>query len=526
MKVNKILYSTLMVAATAMSLASCDSYLDKMPDNRAEIDSEEKIVKLLVSAYPQNTSLVFTEIMSDNVDDKGVKNPYSNRFYDQIYHWEDITESDNDDPEMFWEASYNAIAVANQALQSIEEMGGATTTTLRECKAEALLCRAYNHFMLTNVFCQHYNKETSTTDLGIPYATEPETQVRVDYERGTVAEDYAMIEKDLLEALPLMGDTHYTVPKYHFNTKAAYAFASRFFLFYEKWDEAIKYATLCVGSDPSASLRDWSYMATLGTVQDAIENHYIDAGTNANLLLIPTYSYAGVVFGPYSMGKRYVHGAYLAANETLEAANFWGGKDQLYCSSKTYKATNFDLVIQWKYPLSFEYTDAVAGIGYYHTVVVALTTDEALLNRAEAYIMKKQYDEAAADLTLFCRNYAKGNTTVTPQTIVDFYSQIEYCTGLASTFKKHLHPAFDIDAEGSTQESMLQFVLQCKRVNFLLEGHRWFDVKRYGIEPVRRTLDATGEPFEVYDQLAVQDARRAVQIPLKVREAGMEANPR
>lgn len=36
-------------------------------------------------------------------------------------------------------------------------------------KGEALLTRAYHHFMLVNVFCKHYSEQTSATDLGIPY---------------------------------------------------------------------------------------------------------------------------------------------------------------------------------------------------------------------------------------------------------------------------------------------------------------------------------------------------------------------
>ena len=36
--------------------------------------------------------------MSDNADDNGVNNPYTNRFADQVYAWQDVTESDNESP--------------------------------------------------------------------------------------------------------------------------------------------------------------------------------------------------------------------------------------------------------------------------------------------------------------------------------------------------------------------------------------------------------------------------------------------
>lgn len=39
---------------------------------------------------------------------------------------------------------------------------------------------------------------------------------------------YEKIEKDLKLGLSLVNDDYYVKPKFHFNKKAAYAFASRF----------------------------------------------------------------------------------------------------------------------------------------------------------------------------------------------------------------------------------------------------------------------------------------------------------
>ena len=98
--------------------------------------------------------------------------------------------------------------------------------------------------------------------------------------------------------------------------------------------------------------------------------------------------------------------------------------------------------------------------------------------------------------------------------------------GITSTMKKHLNPKFAIDAEGSIQESLLQTVIAMRRVETLHEGKRWFDIKRWGIEIPRRTMDGSGKPKEITDWLTVDDLRRAIQIPESVREAGYEPNPR
>ena len=43
------IYTYVLLMMGVLAFASCDSFLDEMPDNRAEVDSEYKIQKLLVS---------------------------------------------------------------------------------------------------------------------------------------------------------------------------------------------------------------------------------------------------------------------------------------------------------------------------------------------------------------------------------------------------------------------------------------------------------------------------------------------
>jgi hypothetical protein len=206
-----------------------------------------------------------------------------------------------------------------------------------------------------------------------------------------------------------------------------------------------------------------------------------------------------------------------------------------------FAGNNYNFVVWYKSPYLFEETDPVNRTGFAHTVYAALTSDEVLLTRAEAYIMLNEYDKAAADLNTWAHSISSTTTTLTADYIKDFYNSVGYSydvldedgnvvgvDGTISTIKKHLHPAFTIDEEGSTQEAMLQCVLGFRRIQFLQEGLRWFDIKRYGIEIPRRVIAADGTPVPdgVYDWLTVNDERRAVQIPPRVRDSGIEANPR
>ncbi len=536
---KKTTYLTAIAACTA--LTACDDFLDKLPDNRAEIDSEDKIALLLVSAYPENDYLLLNEYMSDNVDDYGSSNPYTDRFLDQVFTWSEITESNNEDPKELWGSCYAAIAAANQAIESINELGGAETTSLRESLGEALACRAYAYFILVNEFCKHYNPATANTDLGVPYITKPEVELHPSYERGTVAEVYDNIEKDILAAIQLIDKGTSNVPKYHFSKKSISALAARFYLFKGQWAEAEYYSTLTLGDNVNNQLRDWTNIASLAQEYDAIAYHYVDTDVNSNLLLITSYSCMGLCFGPYRYFSRYSHGDYLAYYETVFAENIWNyyapgiektldPYEYYYHAPKEYSATNLNKVIWWKSLYVFEELDATNHIGMYRTVYPAFTADEILLSRAEARILQGKYDEAAADLDLWMQNIINFDETIpftlTPELIQEFYNSVEYSTALRSTIKKHLNPPFEIDEEGSLQESMLQCVLGFRRIETIQMGLRWWDIRRYGIEVYRREMDPAGMPTKELDLLTKDDLRRTIQLPSDVIAVGLEANPR
>lgn len=527
---NKYIKYAFALALPTVALSSCNDYLDSMPDNRATIDSEEKIKSLLVSAYPTNEFSLVCELSSDNCDDAGVNNPYTERFLDDTFAWKDEMEDANESLAGYWENSYMCIAAANEALAAIEKLGGPTTTSLQELYAEALLCRAYNHFMLAQLFCMPWT-QNAAEDLGLPYTEHPETTLKPEYERGNLADFYTKIEADLTEGLKFVGDSHLDVPKYHFNTKAAYAFATKFYLTIEKWEEAANWATKCIGTSPRSVLRDNDAQAALPVDGNNVYGEpqaleYINVTHQCNLMMATATTSLGWIFGRTYTGSRYNHNSYIAATETFQAVSF-GSFKRVY---GMYSGTNIDKALLRKVACLVEYTDIVAGNGYIHSIIPVFTTDETLLNRAEAYIMLKRYDEAAADLTMWAQNYYTGCPTLTPTNLTSYFNQLDYSYSaeapLVGTLKKHLNPAFTIDAEGSTQEAMLQCMLAFRRIETLHFGFRWFDIKRYGIEIPRRVLSAAGVPASQSDFLSKDDDRRAFQIPLQVRDAGLQANPR
>lgn len=78
--------------------------------------------------------------------------------------------------------------------------------------------------------------------------------------------------------------------------------------------------------------------------------------------------------------------------------------------------------------------------------------------------------------------------------------------------------------ESGIQENFIHCILHMRRIATLHEGLRWPDIKRYGIVIYRRSI--ANNNIVVTDEMPVNDARRAMQIPKSVVLAGMQPNPR
>ena len=504
--------ATYIIAATAIFLAgiaaSCDSYLDTMPDQRAELNSVSKVKDLLVSAYPTVYPWILYEMGTDNIGYNG--DSYSTpRYYiaTSSYQWKDNGDTGFDTPQQVWDACYIAIASANQALQAIKELG--TPSDALPYKGEALMCRAYGHFILANTFCQPYSREEAGSLMGIPYILAPETEVGVNYDRGTLAQVYEQMNKDIEEALPLISDGAYSVPLYHFNQRAAYAFAAQFNLYYGNYEKAVTYATQAIGENPSASLRDLSNYSQY-TKPDEWTVAFLKSTQTCNIMLLSNTSIWGRT---YNRSYRYGHNRTIATRETIWSRGPW--KSSATNNALAVYASVFGTdrsIYLPKCNEMFEVTNQTAQTGQPHVTAYVFTVDETLITRAEAETMLGQYDEAARDLSYWY--LSKGSTvSCTAPTIINYYASANQ-----ETVAKPLHPKFSI-AEGK-QTNMLKAVLHARRIETLHEGKRWLDIRRYGIEVKHQT--------GINETLTLEpgDKRYAIQIPADVIASGLAANPR
>ncbi len=536
MKLNKLSYIAVAVAFTG--LTACDDFLDAAPDERVTIDSPEKVSLLLVDAYPGANLSGLCEFSSDNVvdnnspDENGMR--YNLSYFDrqdlEAYSWEDVVSNmDTESPSYLWEAYYHSIAVANEALKAIAEMEAqGRGDEVQAQKGEALMCRAYNHFLLANLFSMHYAGEEASKQIpSVPYMDKVEDKVLVNYEREPLQSVYAKIEKDILDGYPLINDGSYSVPKYHFNKKAAAAFAARFYLYKRDYVNAEKWATEALGGEsgnPAGMMR--TFWSKTFTTPDALVAAYTSAQEQSNLMLVATQS---------TFFRR--RGERFALNrEAKDATIYCEGPTwstaltNYYChpcySGKIYVrgSQEYGLFFPKSYEI-FEYTDKVAGIGFVHIVRCEFTAEEVLLTRAEARIWQNNLTGALEDLRTWDESRQKIPVAVnfpqlTDERIRDFYKEDKGGFGIVKPLNIDRVNPVDGKALNANIEPYLQCVLHFRRIETIDDGLRWFDIKRYGIE-ITHKIGATR-----IEHLTWNDPRRAFQIPAEVIAAGFAPNDR
>jgi hypothetical protein len=486
---KKLFYS--LVLSPGLCLISCNKQLGKLPDNRAVITTVDQVTQLLVQAYPHANYIPFMEPMSDNAEDKGTApataDPESYQINSQSYRFEEVTSVRYDSPIAYWDSCYRAISTADLALSYCN---GPDSANYAAQKGEALVCRAYAHFMLVCLFAKPYNPATAGTDPGIPYVTEPQGSVFQKYERGTVASVYSNIESDLVRGLALIKDQTYgTAPKFHFTLQAAHAFAARFYLFKQDYAQVISHATAVFGtSNPATLIRDQvDDYNNLQYVQLAI--NYVSSANSANILLQEAQS---AYFDSYAQ-YRYGYGQGWNAN-FFTAPNVTGGSIGIITYGATPQVFNFP---KWS-----PYTVGNASFGVRYGLIPLFSMEEVLMNRAEAYARMSNNNAALADLNAWVskniENYNPGTNNVTTSRASNYY-------GLPVT------------------QALIQTALDFKRFTYFQEGIRWLDNIRLGMTIFR----FNGSDFSVpIDAIRPDDPRRVLQLPPEAIAEGLEQNPK
>ena len=74
--------------------SACNDFLDVVPDDRVELDTEKKLNQLLAGGYPRRAPYLYAEYMSDNHDHKiePITLAYYYLWLEEAYLWKDVAD--------------------------------------------------------------------------------------------------------------------------------------------------------------------------------------------------------------------------------------------------------------------------------------------------------------------------------------------------------------------------------------------------------------------------------------------------
>jgi hypothetical protein len=362
-----------------------------------------------------------------------------------------------------WKIYYGKIKGCNVVLDYIGEVSG-TEKEKEALKGQALFLRGFYYLKLVMLYGQPYN------GVGIDPATSPgvplilSSQVTDEIQgRNTLAEVYSQIEKDLLEAAELLRNSFVPGNTYRAGHLAAYTLLSRLYLYMNRdqdMDNVILYANKVLAEKPGLTF---------------LTSYFTQAGF-FNTAGIYDITLSQEVIWQYSGNPKGLTMFYTAAGGAAGVMPVFNVSQELVnlYEQGTGSSNMGDLrYTAWFYktnpPQAWPYRSNKTGLNALYGDK-GMRVSELYLNRAEALARRYKLtgnmgdkDQALSDLnTLRQSRYDTRNTSYIPVSITDADALITFCRN------------------------------ERRRELALEEGHRWCDIKRWGLSVTHRLIDANG----------------------------------
>ena len=490
-KTHNILFS-LITGLSALSLVSCSDFLEEYSQDTDYVRTWKDLDELLIgdcylpvesSSYLSYTSTPgsWIHLLGDEVQESqtGYTNQYAQGDYREksfgYFTWqervgqnESYTDYYEENPT--WTKIYYCINVANNILSSVEDVPCVTEVEkqgVHKVKGEAHFLRAYYYFWLANLYGKPYNAATAETDLCVPLKTSDVVEDK-KFTRQTVAEVYRQVLADLTIAESELKQLK--TPKvsiYRADSTACHLLQSRVYLYMQQWDKASLYAKKVLAAHPA--LTDLNTASGKFLVKDNVENIFSMGGNDVHRI----FNY---ICQSYSVSRE-LYDAY-TSSDLRKSQWYW--KKGLFVGPVRVALNN----LYYSYDASSGdyYERAYSEKGKQEEVSgqFLMRSAEAYLNEAEAEAYMGNEDEARRMLNLLRGNRfsSSANSTVTA-------SGAELITAIRNERRREL----------------------------ALEGHRWFDLRRYmvcSVQPESQPITHEWTYYSDHTSVTVTERHRFV----------------
>lgn len=321
---------------------------------------------------------------------------------------------------------YSTIFHANEVIDKIMEAEDDGSESKEQILAEALALRAFCTFDLVNMYGKWYDPATAATDRGVPLYLV--IDIAQKFKPVSVEKVYDQVFADINRAKGLMRmDTYDRKHLYRFSKKSLTALEARVRLYHNDWDDAYTAATSLMATSPIEDL-------TLSTAKKPYTAESVEA------ILSLEQPYADIA------------STYLS-NNIVDMFDFETLVDYpaVYNDYRAGKYFEPELNME-----SFEYTDKFVSMKSSGTRT-SFRSSEIYLIAAEAALNKSNPDIDAA------RQH------------------------LGALQSKRFKTPPDLSAMDT--ERLLQEVADERARELIMEGHRWFDLRRTTRPTLTKVID-------------------------------------
>lgn len=470
----KKIFNIFATTIALLSATSCGDFLE--PNSTSEFVPKDAVSLnelLLGEAYQRNDMTgfnIFLNLLDDDIEAAPYQTPtdgFEAEKYLAAFTWQpdmfEMMEEAAAGHTNIYQSYYEVILGANAVIDYIPNVVD-TEDNINKVKAQAYALRGFYYFNLVNIFGKPYNSDS--TALGVPLKLQSGIEPSDDYlKRKTVAEVYAQILSDLhtAEATYLeLPESEQWSDNYRTSLPMVQLMLSRTYLYMERWEDAARYAKM-VMDDKRFRLVD------LNDVQ--FEDLNTDGQYVRTYLNMPTYKCSETIW-PYGNVTDMFKWAYDYANTTSSIS---GQKMHAYFQASE---SLLDSYLEWDLRLMHYIVQAPDGLGgempmafgkvnigtTYYLPLTATGTFGRCLRLSEAYL---NYAEAMAMLG------GSGDDEAT--------------AALNTLLEKRFDPEDFEEVEFESNSDLVQFVREERRRELCYEGHRWFDLRRWGMPAITHT---------------------------------------
>lgn len=446
----------------ALALGSCSDFLEEYSQDLAKVETYTDLDEVLMGdAYlpvggvyvesstrvTENDYFQVIHYMSDELSKYIPSNYFGTEYVQDAYYgwhtWQqdvgltrDGSSRNSEDKD--WNQAYHGINICNMVLDAIDEQHAENEDQELEksrIKGEAAFLRALYYFELVNLYGKPYCA-ANLSSPAVPIKLSPVVE-DIDYVCNTVEEVYEQIIEDLNLADTCLVNAPVKNHPYRADITAVYLLKSRVYLYMQDWEHALEFARKTL--DKNGNLLDLNSFSSQEVLYKSSPEIIFSMG--GHFIASTIYNQRKFSYGDWLAIPVYV------ISDDLAAAYTEGGNDlrtHYYIRKDTlgYSYYNIPYAEEWVFY-------KVRG----WNLEIRDVSDNFLFRTAEAYLNGA---EAAAML---------GEE------------------GTAQSLLKTLRDNRMVNSRAVTESGadLIAFVRAERQRELCLEGHRWFDLRRYTV---------------------------------------------